>query len=217
MNKPKHIDTFLEVIGKPKFITLNSYILALKRNLILLSFVIITYKLSGAKVNTQNGIILLGIPFDNFSPCFVDKALLGYLIYSFLHYIIDGYEAFMTWRIRLTGLFNLALIEGSGFGLIGDGQAQIQDIGWGLGKDASLYSLFLQAIKPYTSKLSENLKLKKSCEDEICNILKTINVGVNRFEHYFKIFQWYQVTRFFLIDILFPIMVSVYAFYLLIC
>ncbi len=104
-----------------------------------------------------------------------------------------------------------------GFILQGDTEhIKVQDIGWGIGKDASLYSFLLQVIRPYESNLEEKLQLGKSCEDEILKILKTIKIGVDRFEHYFKIFQWCQVIRFFLIDILFPIMVSVYAFYLLI-
>lgn len=96
--------------------------------------------------------MFLGIPFDNFYPGFIDKALTAYLVYSFFHYAIEGYEEYMAWRIRLTGLQTDRLPLGSGFSYSDSGIA-VSDIGLGTGKEASLYSLFLQAVKAYETQL----------------------------------------------------------------
>ncbi len=70
-------------LGEPVFISFTDEVHRARRNLIILTFVTLAYKISGAKITS---FAPLGIHFDNFQPDFVDTAFFIFTLYSFIHF-----------------------------------------------------------------------------------------------------------------------------------
>jgi hypothetical protein len=126
---------------------------------------------------------------------------------------MDAWENFIRWKIRLSGTFTLMLEVRSGisyFEKTEEGEiVELSPVGWGHGIDAPLYSLINQAIDK--TALENDQKRVKALFD----LVEIANCGIKRFDKTFRNFQIFQVIRFFILDIIIPLLAGIWAIYLL--
>ncbi len=84
---------------------ISEYVERIRRNLLIIGFITVAYKLSGAQFSDQS--IIFGISFTGVKPQSLEIGLLVLLIYLLVHFIWAGWEEYDKWRIRFTTLFDL--------------------------------------------------------------------------------------------------------------
>lgn len=82
---------------KPVFTGFAQYILDIRRNLIALSFGVLTYKLSGATITAVQGIFWLNI--TGIKDGFIDSALFWYLWYNLSHFFIEVFIIYKSFQM----------------------------------------------------------------------------------------------------------------------
>lgn len=107
------IDEVKTVLGTPFSGDLPENAVRVRRNFMVVSLVSIILILTGAKVDP--GSTLFGIRFSGLKADYIPLGLLALDIYFFIHYFWYVVEAWLEWRLRLTGT-RLAFQTGSSFG-----------------------------------------------------------------------------------------------------
>lgn len=107
------IEQVRKVLGTPFSGDLPDNAIRVRRNLMAASLIAIILVLSGAKVDPAS--TLLGIRFTNLKGDHVSLGLLALNVYFFIHYFWYVVEAWLEWRLRLTGT-RLAFQTGASFG-----------------------------------------------------------------------------------------------------
>lgn len=97
-----NIENARKILGTPFSGDLPDNALKVRRNLFVVSLISIILIITGAKVDPTS--TLFGIKFTDLKAEHIPWGLLLLNIYFFLHYLWYAAEAFMEWRLRLTGM-----------------------------------------------------------------------------------------------------------------
>ncbi|NML29448.1 hypothetical protein [Paraburkholderia antibiotica] len=90
-----------KILGEPVAPEMSDDALKVKRNLLIASFVSIASVLGDLHVNPQSTI--LGLQFTGLTSTLINKGLLIVTTYLLVHFAWYFFDAFIEWRIRLTG------------------------------------------------------------------------------------------------------------------
>lgn len=229
-----------KVLGEPVFIGFSDEVNRIRRNLLVIASIILTYKHSGTEITRFT---VFGVDFEHLKPTFVDNCLFLLLLYAFIHFLLHSWDAVQEWRIRITGTRLSYITEGtwghaakdtpndprqstlmtwwteqasilSQYGnLIDDLKADVKNLD-DAAKSKDLGELpNVNNIIQQTTELNSNLN---TLRDIIENTKRTIEsqripVSLERFEKWFRRFSWSQLTRFFLLEWGLPIGLSLWA------
>ena len=232
-----------KALGEPVFIYFSDEVHRSRRNLIILTFSALAYKLSGATIESFDP---FGINFKNFEPEFIDKAFFIFLLYSFVHFFWQCIDAFQEWRIRITGT-RLSHVTGAKFvseyGDYPDDPRQSSLMTWWkieaskIGKfsdlveelENSMQSLEVAAKSKDLGEipnLSQITDITKRMEKQLTALGRKIEASENvicsqripeslhRFERWYKHFSWSQHARWLLLEWGMPVGLSLWALFL---
>ncbi|MFN7754711.1 MAG: hypothetical protein ACK5O9_02560 [Holosporales bacterium] len=94
-----------KILGEPVFIAFSDEVNRIRRNLLVITSIILTYKHSGTDITRFT---LFGVDFEHLKPTFVDTCLFFLLLYAFIHFLWHSWDAVQEWRIRITGTKRLS-------------------------------------------------------------------------------------------------------------
>jgi hypothetical protein len=231
------------VLGEPAFVYFSDEVLRMRRNLIVLAFIVLAYKLSGAKVD---GFQPLGIKFSGYSANSIDKAFFIFLLYNLIHFFWHSLDALQEWRLRITGT-KLAFITTGNFASehadYPKDPRQSTLMTWWLQEARKIGNIseIIQRIEDSIKQLDTLAKAKDLGElPNVNNIIRStgqlnhemsglttalnetkkvidaarIPESLRRFDSWFKIFSFSQLARWLLLEWGTPIGLSLWALYL---
>ncbi|MWV17518.1 hypothetical protein F3I16_15860 [Pseudomonas sp. L-22-4S-12] len=172
MSEEQKIEALKKVLGEPIGFDISDAALKVKRNLMLVSLVVIVLVLGELK--TSSKISIFGVSLDGVTP---DKMMLGLavvLIYSLIHYLWYCFELAGEWSLRVTGA-RLGFVTGAQWAEEGiDYPADP--------KQSTLYTWWLQEIKSfayYKDLIAKVEEHKEEIDKRIEDIVKNNNPGSN--------------------------------------
>lgn len=109
----ENLDAVEKALGNPVAGDLPENALKVRRNLLAFGIISIVITLGGVKLDPTSSV--LGFKFVGISESLIANALLVTNIYFLLHFIWYAFEAFLEWRLRVTGT-RLAFVTGARLG-----------------------------------------------------------------------------------------------------
>lgn len=232
-----------EDIGKPKVEDFTQYQLNVRRNLILFSFLSIIYKLFDLKIQ-HNG-SFLGITINDLKSDHIEVIFFCIIFYHLFHFAWIVLEHFWYLRIRITGSFNLEHVtvgkfsnkyadypsdprqsnlyywwlehkkkieEGGEFEDSFDKiRALLETVDFANAKKGN--PDFARMVHQINEKLDEIKKFISDSKRVLSD--KRIEFSLNRFDKWFSSYRRMQILRLFLLEIIFPFLLSFPAVYIL--
>lgn len=232
-----------KALGEPVFIYFSDEVHRTRRNLVILTFIALAYKLSGAQIDSFHP---LGIQFKNHNPDFIDQAFFAFLLYSLVHFLWQSIDALQEWKLRLTGtrlVHVTTAISASPYGDYPNDPRQSTLMTWWkhearkignfresakeLESTSTAFKAALEKAKSEEStdtstivrSISElNTKLT-ALSRQIGEAMETIEseripVSLDRFEKAYKLFSYSQLARWLIIEWGLPIVLAIWAMYL---
>src|SRR3990167_303384 len=95
------IDAVEDALGAPAGCELPDNVLKIRRNLLVVSMASIAMILAGVHINPSS--TLFGLQFSGLNDEIIAKGLIAVLSYLFIHFLWCLNDAFLTWKIRVTG------------------------------------------------------------------------------------------------------------------
>lgn len=230
-------------LGNPVLPSFTDEMLKVRRNLLILAFIAIAYKLSGAQIDTFNPI---GINFGKVQPNFIDEGFFVLVAYAWIHFLWYSLDAYVEWRIRLTGTWHYS--RNSGFGndyedyVEDPRQSTLMNWWWRRATDLRDYRKTITETQELAPKLLEKIsktKLGTVAEvNELSGIAKAIQinlahlgshcanadkvlesaripVSLERFEKWYFHFQYSQLARWLILEWGMPIVLGCIALVML--
>ncbi|MEW8052932.1 MAG: hypothetical protein AB2792_09490 [Candidatus Thiodiazotropha sp.] len=228
-----------KVLGEPVFIELSDYARRVKNSLVFCSILGIGLSFTSILVSKESTIF--GIRLENLNHTHILILLLllvGYLCFHYIWVIVDN---FMEWRLRITGtkttfvtagtfgskeadyptdprqstLYNWWRQQQRTLSLLYDTIKKIESIERKLLEDSKQYPDNAVDIQGSLMELNKELITFKQNVQQIEGVTTTerIPVSLKRFDGWYKLFLKSQNARWFLFDFLFPLALSVIAFY----
>ncbi len=206
-----------------------------RRNLLIFSFIGIFYKLSGAKVS-EKGISLYGLEFDKIDESFISIGLYCVIFYHLYHFSLIAIAHWQYLRIRVTKLSNKC--PTSTFFAIGEEDHRYDP------KNSSLHAWYIEALPSLNSqfddaykKIEELLKIYEieknkqgvgteeiqKCYAHLCSIDQNLKEllstrlikSLKNFDNSLRCYRGVDLTRWIMIEIALPVLMGIYALYLL--
>lgn len=206
-----------------------------RRNLLIFSFIGIFYKLSGAKVS-EKGISLYGLEFDKIDESFISIGLYCVIFYHLYHFSLIAIAHWQYLRIRVTKS-NIKFL--TGLFPSSDDADHPSDL-----KNSSLHNWYVENLPRLNSqfddahkKIEELLKIYEvekikqdagteeiqKCFAYLNSIEQTLKELLSRrlikslknFDNSLRCYRGVDLTRWIMIEIALPVLMGIYALYLL--
>ena len=222
-----------EALGAPAGLEFPDHVLRIRRNLLFISSLSIFYILSGIKIDS--GASVVGFQLSGLDESYLKVMVLFVLSYLLVTFLLSSMDTFACWRLRLTGT-RLLYITGaktvSDFGDYPSNPKSSSLYKWWMENIfyVNKYNLslnrFIEAIENEHSGLQDGsdrggsigeIRDKLSNHNEnILELYKYLNNGrlklsIKRFDNWFQFALRAQNLRWFLVDMLFPVALSIYA------
>lgn len=98
----QNIDEAVEILGKPVYIGFDDNALKVRRNLFIFSSISLFLVITGISVNSKDTVVF-GVHLVGVTNEYVYLAFLIFNFYHFIHFLWYAIEAFVEWRLRITG------------------------------------------------------------------------------------------------------------------
>ena len=228
------------VLGKPILEEFSDDTLRIRRNLLIISSICLIYKVNGLQISPDSA--FLGIKFLNFDSEKIDLTLSAFIFYHFIHFLWNSLIYLQLWRLRVTGMAELSPQTGSRFSSsLGDYPSNPRNstlYRWWHESSSAFSNMRIQVenLKDTTRELGKKIaaypdphdnklrllsfeshlnELKKSLEKtQEALTSERIPVSLSRYDQWFKLYQWNQLTKWFIVDWLLPIALGALALFL---
>ena len=99
--KNKKVAAVEKVLGEPFFGDFPENALKVRRNLVILSVILIAINLGGIQINSSS--TFLGLRFDGLNSVFLLQILSYINLYLLIHFSWCAFDSILEWKIRITG------------------------------------------------------------------------------------------------------------------
>lgn len=236
-----------KVLGEPIFDDFPENTLRIRRNLLIVSFLTLAYKLNDLSISADSS--LLGVKFDGLTNDVVEQTLFWLILYHLIHFAWNSVVHLQHWRLRITGTrlsYTTAGMMTSEDGDYPDDPRQSTLYGWwsrqarkigAIGREAeSLKEKVLAWEKRFeklsspseTANLSTTLQTLSEINRNAVNLVRKVEsvdkilsscripVSLERFNTWFKLFQFNQIIKWFLIELFIPLALGIVAIWIVI-
>lgn len=214
------LDAVKKVLKEPVFIGHDARSQIVRVQLFFLSAVTIVYSALGLKINPSSSIF--GLRFDGLNDGSFKAILLVVLIYMVIHFVWLSADAFLEWRLRITGTRSAFITTAKNASEHADYPNNP--------RQSTLYHYYSEEMLDKLSSLDSMITISSANFDNVdkqsihANISKLIesvedprvSVSLRRFDNWFKYFQISQNLRWFFIEFLFPLLLGLVAIGLLV-
>lgn len=232
---PGHEEVY-KVLGEPVFGDLPENALKVRRNLLIVSFVSIFFALGDLKVSPDAD--FFGVKLSGISPGFVLLSLFLFNAYFLIHFLWYSVESFMEWRIRLTGTRLAFITSGTFASELCDYPSDPRQSSlyrwWAdnvkrlthlqgdcdnLSRKLDVWSVPVElgSDSPGCRVLRSDIVELKSAVDKLAGSVNSLDknltseripASLERFDSWFKYFLHIQNIRWFLVDIVVPVLIG---------
>lgn len=101
MARDNSIEDVEKVLGNPVLLEFSTNALAVRRNLLIISFIVLFMEFGGISLAPESSIF--GLKFVGLDPITTRLGLFIFTVYFLLHFFWYALDAFYEWRVRVTG------------------------------------------------------------------------------------------------------------------
>lgn len=217
MSTEKEVSGVEKILGEPVFLGHDTNAKVVRAQLLLVSALTIAYMSMG--LNISNDSSFLGIRFTNLNEGHIQAILLILLIYLAIHFAWLSFDAFVEWKLRLTGTKS-AFSIGDEMSFSNDIEDYPKDP-----RQSTLYNFYLtrmrQNLIDVQNTLSKypgnadhaDIRAVRKYVDSVEQQLNSPRVAVSlkRFDNWFKYFAISQNLRWFALEFSLPLLLSILA------